>query len=238
MRRTRFATGRLVGAWIAVAAAGPLGCREPGDQAPFTETCPGPPKDVRQTFDCLRAWHERGSYAAMRPYLDPDTSEDLVDLLVAMDELTAANAGAQAAIRRTCPETDPARYDLSYLQQYLAFFSKDVEYVREKDKGNEAVVFVQIGGRMPLQELQFRRHREGRSPSRWVYVPGGQVGQLAPLIRDVAGALSQIALVLSSSKNVTPELVRSEFEVRIRQRILKKAGLVTSRPASSAPAPE
>jgi hypothetical protein len=171
----------------------------------------------------------------MRPYLDPKTGEGLIDLLVAMDELMAANAGAQAAIRRACPDMDPRRYDLSYIEQYMTFFSKDVEYIREQDKGDQAVVVVQVGGQMPLEELQFRRYREGRGPSWWVYVPGGDVPQIVPLIREVTGALEQIRLVLSMSKKVSPEEVGNEFEIRIRQRILKKAAAMMEKAATTQP---
>ncbi len=220
----------MLGVLIAAVATAFPACRPPADdQGPSADVCVNPPRSVRQTFDCLRLWHARCAYAAMRPYLDPNAREDLVDLLVAMDELLAANAGTQAAIRQACPGLDPSPYDLSYLQHYMAFFSKDVEYVRERNMGDEVVVVVQIGGRMPLEELQFRRLKPKKGPSWWVYVPGGQVPQLVPLIRQVAGALSQITLVLSTSKNVTPEEVRREFEIRIRQRILKKAGLAGRR---------
>ena len=219
-----------------IVATGSTGCREPrGDQAPSGDICINPPKEIRQTYDCLRAWHSRGAYTAMRPYLDPNTGEDLIDLLVAMDELLAANAGTQAAIRQACPELDPRRYDLAYIEQYMGFLSKDVEYVRERDKGDQAVVVVQVGGRMPLEELQFRRYRETRGPSRWIYLPGSDVPQLVPLIREVAGALSQITLVLSTSKKATPEEVRNEFEIRIQRRIMKKVAAMMEKAAASQP---
>ena len=197
--------------------------------------CVNPPKEIRETYDCLRAWHSRGAYGAMRPYLEPETAEGLIDLLVAMDDLMAANAGAQAAIHRACPGMDPSRYDLSYLDQYMTFFSKNVEYIRERDKGDRAEVIVQVGGRMPLEELEFRRYREGRGPSWWVYVPGSDMAQITPLIREVAAALKQITIVLSASKQATPEQVGDEFEIRIRQRILKKAAAIMAKTAATRP---
>ena len=171
----------------------------------------------------------------MRPYLEPASAEGVIDLLVAMDEVMAANAGLQAAIRRACPGAQAGRYDLSYLEQYMTFFSKDVEYVRERDKGDQAEVIVQVGGRMPLEELRFRRYQEDRGASWWVYVPGSDVTEIIPLIRDLASALKQITIVLSSSTQVTPEQVKDEFNIRIRQRILKKVAAMMEKPAASRP---
>jgi hypothetical protein len=220
---------------MAAGVTGLAGCGNSGGNAvPAVDVCINPPKDLRETYDCLRIWHARGAYGAMRPYLDPAVGEDLIDLLVAMDELMAANAGAQFAMRRACPEMDSGRYDLSYLDQYMTFFSKDVEYVREQDKGDEALVTVQIGARMPLEELRFRRYREGtRGPSWWTYVPIGDVAQVIPLIREATGALKQISMVIDSNKKITPEEVGNEFEIRIRQKILKKAAAMARKAAAS-----
>ena len=194
------------------------GCRQPtSPQEASAASCANPPVTVRQTFDCLRAWRVQGSYEAMRSYVDQDADEDLTDLLIVVDELLAANAGAQQAIHRTCPQLDTRQYDLSYLEQYMSMFSKDVTYIRDVQKGDEAIITVQVADRIPLMDLRFRRQHEPRGqPGRWVYVPGQSMPELVPLLRDVARVLDQVTLVLSASKDMGPEDVRHEFEVRLR----------------------
>ena len=76
----------------------PSGCERseaPSDQ-PILSSVDGP-TSLRSTFDCLREWYVRGSYSVMRPYIDPTCRDDVIDLLIVVDELLAANAGARQA---------------------------------------------------------------------------------------------------------------------------------------------
>ena len=50
------------------------------------------PTSLRDTFDSLREWYARGSYSAMRPYIDPAYRDDVIDLLIVLDELLAENS--------------------------------------------------------------------------------------------------------------------------------------------------
>ena len=204
------------------------GCRQPATPPDASATsCVNPPVTLRQTFDCLRAWRAQGSYEAVHSYVDPAASEDLIDLLIVVDEIMAANAGAQQAIRRVCPQLDTRQCDLSYLEQYMGFFSKDVTYIRDVQKGDEAIVTAQVADHMPLVELRFRRQRGPRQSERWLYVPGETMPELVPLLRDVARALDQVTLVLSASKGMGPQEVRHEFEVRLRPRLKRIAAAAT-----------
>ncbi len=226
----------LLAILVVLAAIASHGCRDASESTVYAgPACLSPPVDMRQTFDCLREWHARGAYGAMRPYLDPETGEDVIDLLLAMDALLAANHEAQAVIRRICPEADLRRYDISFLQQHLEFFSTDLEYLRQQETDDRAVVTVQVAGRMPLQELHFRRHREQDGPSRWLYVPAGQPGRLVPLVREIKRALNQVSLVLSTAGRATPKQVQNEFEIRVLRRIEKElASLSITRGAPKA----
>lgn len=211
------------------AASCSAGCRQPTMPPDASAaSCVNPPVTLRQTFECLRAWRSQGSYEAVRSYVEPAAGEDLIDLLIVVDELMAANAGAQQAIRRACPQLDSRQCDLSYLEQYMGMFSKDVTYIRDVQKGDEGIVTVQVADRIPLVELRFRRQHERRGqPERWRYVPGETMPELVPLLRDVARALDRVTLVLSASKGMGPEEVRHEFEVRLRPRLRQIAAAAT-----------
>lgn len=216
--------------WIVaagLATLGLVGCRDTGTSTESVATpCIDSPVTVRQTFDCLRAWHAAGAYQAMRPYIDPSVGEEVLDLLIALDELMAANAGAQDAIRRACPQADLTRLDLSYLEQYMGLFSRDTTFLREIQKDDRTTVIAQIGDRLPLEELQFRREHVRGQPGRWVYVPGRSVPKLVQLLRDMTRALDQITLVMADAKDVTPEKVMDEYRIRVVAKLRRYANLL------------
>jgi hypothetical protein len=218
--------------WITAAGLATVGlasCRDAGTSTePVSKPCIDPPVTVRQTFDCLRAWHAAGAYQAMRPHLDPSAGEEVLDLLVALDELLAANAGAQNAVRHACPQADAARLDLSYLEQYMGLFSRDTTFLREIQKDDRTTVIAQIGDRLPLEELQFRRVHVRGQPGRWVYIPGRSVPGLVQLLRDMTRALDQITLVMSDAKEATPESVMQEYQIRVLGKLRRYAGVLAN----------
>ncbi|HSW44086.1 MAG TPA: hypothetical protein VLM89_00775 [Phycisphaerae bacterium] len=222
-------------AWSLLLLAAVAGCRD-GETVfqPVADSCLKPPVTVRQTYDCLRAWHGRGAYGAMRPYIDPSAVDSLIDLLVAVDELMAANASALSTVARACPGMDDSRLDLSYLERYMDLFSRDVEFIREQQKGDQATMTIQVADRLPLIELRFRRAAVARNDFRWVYTPGRAVPELTNLLRDITGGLNQFALVLSHAEGMTPESVQREFDLRVMTRLRRHAALLSaSRPAES-----
>ena len=210
-----------------LAAAGYAGCRdaETSDVSPYA-ACVDPPATVRQTFNCLRAWHDAGAYGALRPYLDPDAGEEVVDLLVALDALMAANAGAQNAVRHASPDADAARLDLAYLEQYMGLFSRRTTFLRVIQKEEHTLVIAQVGDRLPLEEMRFRRHHVRGQPGRWVYVPGTTPPGLVQLIREITRALDQITLVFADARDVSPESVLREYQIRVAGKLRRYATLL------------
>jgi len=181
--------------------------------APLSADCSAP-TTVRETFDCLRQWYVRGSYLAMRPYIDPVFRDDVIDLLIAVDELLAANIGAREAIQKSCPQIDPAMFDMSSLQnEYLDLFSRDVQVVRMEESDGRGTVIVQIGNRMPLTHLIFQQQQE-----RWVYVPGEMTTELAGRLREIAYAWNQLALVVSAKPHLADEVMH-EFRLRVQPKL-------------------
>ena len=176
------------------------------------------PAGLVETYEQLRGDHARGAYQSMRPYIDPQHREDVIDLLVAVDELLAANTGAQEAIRRACPTVAAERFDLSMVADNLELFSRDARLIRAEEQGDRGTVTVQIADRVPLVHLRFER-RQGR----WIYLPGQWDAPIIPTVREVAGALNRIAVVVSSGPRA-PEDIESEYRFRIGPKLRQVRG--------------
>lgn len=173
------------------------------------------PATIHETFDQLRQWHGAGAYSAMRPYIDAAGCEGTIDLLVAVDQLVAANAGFLAAVQRACPGMDVRPYDLAFTQDNLELFSRRVDWVSVKEDGERAVVTAEVAGRLPLCEMRFQRQAD-----RWVYVPGPEDQAVIVAIRQMARSLSQIELVALTRKP-TDRQIYEEYRVRVLSKIGK-----------------
>lgn len=171
------------------------------------------PLTVQETFDQLRQWHQAGLYTAMRPYIDEESCEDTIDLLVAVDRLMAANHDFLAAIQRACPEMDVRPYDLSFTRDNLDLFSREVVWVGAKADSEDAVVTAAVSGRLPLREIRFRKQVD-----RWVYVPGPEDPAVIKAIRQMCRSLNQIELV-ALTKQPTDQQIQEEYRVRILSKI-------------------
>jgi hypothetical protein len=183
-----------------------------------------PPVTVGETFDRLREWHRQGAYTTLRTYIDPATREEVIDLLIAVDELLAANAGANRAVHAACPTADVKRYDLSMVADNLDLFSRQVELVKVEESAEQAVAIAEVSGRLPLDRIQFRR-----IGGVWGYVPEPANHQIIASIRAMSRSLEQIALVFADRK-ATPEEVDAEYRARLLPKIAKMRELAS--PAS------
>jgi len=150
----------------------------------------------------------------MRRYIDPASRDDGMDLLIVVDELLAANAGARQAIQESCPQIDPAIFDMSAIQnEYLDLFSRNMEVIRVDERDGRGTVTVQIGHRMPLMSLSFQRQR-----GHWVYVPGETTPELVVRLREIARAWDQMTLVIVSRPHTADEIMH-EYRLRIQPRL-------------------
>lgn len=219
--------------WFGVVAA--AGCDD-FNPLRIRSAPPAAPASVEETFALLRESHRIGAYAILRSYIHPDGREGLIDLLVAADELTAANTAALAAAARACPGLDTSRYDLAaMIWNNLELFSREVELVQAEVDGDRAVLTVQIARRLPLRRLDFERH-----DGVWQYLSGSAEPEVTTLIRQRANRLRRIARSLD--RPMTPEQVHNEFRYRLgvrSERSLLRAAAVgnTDQPALPAPPP-
>jgi len=197
-----------------------VSARVPGASGRSPAVPAGPPLSLRETYDRLREWHSTCSYEAMGPYIDATSRDEVVDLLVVMDELLAANAAARAAITRACPGIAAAAFDMSHMANALELFSRDVQLIRVDEEGNRGLITVQIARRLPLKYPAFER-RAGH----WVYVPGPLGRDFVTVIREMTGALNHLALVLLAGPRSDAE-IEAEYRRRIgpKLEVLMTAG--------------
>jgi len=209
-------------AWLSLS-----GCeRGATSSEPPVSSCVDEPTSLHETFDCLREWYARGSYTAMRPYIDPTCRDDVIDLLIAVDELLAANAGALGAIREACPRIDLTLFDMSALQnEYLDLFSRDVRVIRLAESDGRGTVTVQIGPRLPLAHLRFQQ-RQGR----WIYVPGETAPELVGRLRGIARAWDRLTLVVSARPHSAEEIMH-EYRLRIQPKLKLELTNTNDRPS-------
>lgn len=179
------------------------------------------------TFGCLREHHADGGYAALTPYVAPESRKRLLDLLLAVDTLLAANSGTQKAIRTACPEVDPHCFDLTALRDSLDLFARDLQVIRHEENGNDGTITARIGTEGKVIHLRFRREA-----GKWVYVPGYLAPDLASRVRDVARGLDRMTLVLSNMKQVTPPGLAREYEIRVQPKLRRLRAAATSQPGS------
>lgn len=198
-------------------------CHE--DTAPVTagyDVLQGPPKSLRETFELLRAEHARKAYLAMRPYIDPDSRDAVLDLLLAVDALLASNTAALAAVEKAAPEMPRQLLDIApVITANLELFSRKVRITGEDEDRAAGVgtIRIVIEDTPPPVEVHFRL-REGH----WVYSPGASGGGgMVRALDDLAGALGLVARSIKVAGRMTPEQVAAEYRLFVTPRLNKLA---------------
>jgi len=209
---------------------GSMACHRERDPAEEAARLDDGPTTVRDTFDRLRSWHAKGNYVAMRPYIAADGRVGLLDLLVAVDRLIAANNAALVAVAKACPTMDLRPFDLSIIQDNLDLFSRQIQWVSVDEQGDHAVVTAEVSGRLPLATMRFERQQ-----GRWCYAPGAGDPTILTLIRQITRSLKQIELVVNTtsqpsgklsekpSGKLSEEQIAEEYRIRILPKIRKMA---------------
>ncbi len=219
MRRTILAS--LV--W-AMALGGPgAGCDRPRVEDA------GPGLSLEATVARMRALHQDGAYAALRHHIDSAGREEVIDLLLALDQLMVANRAALRAVRAACPACPASAYDLSFLADELELFAPRLRIVDARETGESGLVLAQVADRVPLVELRFQRR-----DARWVYLPGEADRELPRVVTDLARALERVASQLTAAGTAEPPEVEREYRYRVGRRLRKAAA--GSRELRQAPA--
>jgi hypothetical protein len=207
------------------------GCRHGSGEADASSE--PPPATVQATFESMRDWYAQGAYARLRPHIDPAQRDNLIDLLLALDELMAANEAVLEAIRAACPGADPAQFDLSYLRDWMELFSQEVRIVHKQEQDVRAVLTVQVGTRLPLERLEF----EIRS-GRWIYLPGLVPREAASAVRRLTVTLDRFRVTVASQRPVTEDGLLQEYWLRVRPRLAQITRTAREADASASVRPD
>jgi hypothetical protein len=188
-----------------------LSCRDDtrAVMAPFDAPA-GPPKSLPETVAHLRASYSRKAYLALRPYVDPEGRDQLIDLLLAVDSLQAANGAALGAVQRVCPDAPREQLDISPIADTLELFSRHVQVVsaQEDRAAGRGTVLLRTSDRPPPVPVNFRL-RDGH----WVYIPGQHLEELTLAFRDLAKSLDQVTRCLADKGRMTPRQVEYQYEL-------------------------
>ncbi len=221
--------GWLVGWSAAVIPLLGLACA----QAP---AAPAAPVTLLETFQHLRELHQDRSYGPMRQYLDGAAGRDTIDLLMAVDELLANDAGARYSLKAASPGVDLQPYDHSRIADHLGLFSRQVRVVKSAEREGRGALTLQIFdcsgsepvARLPLETLAFER-RQGR----WMYLPDTQEPGVADLVREMARSLRDISRVASAG-NLNSKQVAREYYLRLGP-LLREMHVLAGRLPQDAP---
>lgn len=175
-------------------------------------------------IEVVRLVHEQrvaGGLGLVGHHVVPERRSHVLGLLQAMDRLLWANQVLQAAVVSRFGRATARVFDRSRAANAIGVFSHDVEVLDQQVDGDNAVVTIQIAGRVPLDEVKLVRREH-----RWLI-------QTDPPITGVADELHRLAEVLVDAARMldktamTPVELKKELDLReaaIGRRIAELTG--------------
>jgi hypothetical protein len=194
----RYALATSGALWILLAGAA---CRP--DQP--TATTASSPADPVATLQAIRQWHRARQYRLIEQYVVPDRRAHLVDTLVAVDQVLAADRRLRDVLGSQFGPEAALWLDLSFLEFRLGPFSRQVTVVQSRSHDRGATVTIQIADRVPLVDVAFVQNDAGR----WQYQPDEPIPDMPKLLGRLAGALDALADEMSSPGATAEQLERS-----------------------------
>ncbi|UCC30652.1 MAG: hypothetical protein JSU86_20960, partial [Phycisphaerales bacterium] len=170
-----------------------------------------PSDEPLSPIETIRRVHQyrlAGQLGRIRPHLVPDQRFAVVELIQAIDRLEWANEALQAVVTEHIGRASASAFDRSQVANIIGVFSKDVEVIAERVEGERAVVTIQVGRKVPLDEVDLTRH-EGR----WLIQTDTPIPGVAAELRKLADVLLDGARRLEKERLTAVQLAR-EIEVR------------------------
>ncbi len=167
--------------------------------------------ELLSPIETVRRVHQyrlAGQLGRIRPYLTPDQRFAVVELIQAVDRLAWANEALQAAVTKHIGRASASAFDRSQVANIIGVFSKDVEAIAERVEGDRAVVTIQVGRRVPLDEVDLIRH-EGR----WLIQTDTPIPGVAAELRKLADVFIDATRRLEKERLTAIQLAR-EIEAR------------------------
>jgi len=212
------------------------GCdRHPESETALSSLAPAGGSDVSlspaQTVERIHTLRTEHRYAELIRHLNPHQATDILDFLLAMDELIAAEREVQAAARQ-CPGVRATDCSLGDLANSQGVFSERLRVVSERVEADRAAVTIQIADMLPLETVELES-----VGGRWVYSVESPAGPLPDALRDLARAMRRFGASLRAGP-MGPDQFRAEFRLRISPRLRRITELTSVKIASRADRPE
>ena len=166
----------------------------------------GPRREVISPTQTVRRVHQlriAGQVAQLEKHLLPSQRPYIVELIQSIDQLLSANRVLQASIAKHLGSATAIAFDRSEAANAIGVFSKDLEVLNERIEGDRAVVTIQVGGRVPLEEVQLVREQ-----GRWLIQTDPPIPEVAKELRKLADVLVQAARRLEVRRITAAELKR------------------------------
>jgi hypothetical protein len=163
------------------------GCDRPPSRAPAAGPTPAP--TARETIAQLIATRNKHQFDDMQALIMPANAQEVIDTLVAVDDLLGANQTLGAALRARGLSGLAQSVDQSYLADNLDIFSPYLELLDEVVTADTATVGFTSDGRLPVKRATLRR-----VAGTWRYDPGpGYDPRLPQAFHRIAVGLRQMA---------------------------------------------
>jgi len=180
-------------------AARPEAASTPSAGGPAANAVRGPQQVVRE----VNALRRDGRLPEMAEYVAEGHRDALVDMVQAVDEVVRANTALQQRLVALGYTGSAELFDRSQVANILGVFSRDIEAIEERIRGDTAVVTISVAGRLPLVEVRLvRRNR------RWLIQPDEPIPGLAAELRNLGQALRQVALATTQREMSVDDIAR------------------------------
>lgn len=183
------------------------GCRRASPPASAETAEPGmSPSEVVYAVNRART---AGHYDALMRSLVPGDGPEHVSVVLAIDQVLAANASLQSGLTARFGSATAAAFDLADMGESYGVFSLHVRVVRERIDGPRATVTIQEGQNIPLRDVKLER-RDGC----WLVVTERPEKGLVPRLQKLARTLDQMRGQLERPESTYQDL-SDAFRLRV-----------------------
>jgi hypothetical protein len=198
---------------LCVLATAAPGCRKDPHAASAQAPQPRLATSPTDAFFAIRKAYEAGQLGRVEPYILPEQRVPLIDTLMAVKAMQAANQRMHAAVERQFGRWTADVLDRSPLLDFLGLFAPKVSFICEEGPdpldGNRVSVCIQVADRLPLERINFVCQA-----GRWYYDPGTPVPEMPAALNGLARGLNLMADRLERNELTRDQLI-SEFHTRL-----------------------
>ena len=179
----------------------------------------------RSPLETVRFIHQcrtNGKYQDMLDLFEPEHRSAIMSLVLAVDELVAAEAQLQRKLRENVGEGTATHFGhRTQVANILGPLSRDVQVVSEEISGDTAKVSFQVASRLPLESVELKKQDDT-----WLVVMEKSIPELEVELRNLAGTIRRVADELGG-RDYTAEQVYKELNLR-QQPILERIAKLVS----------